>query len=199
MNRKTIEKVISVFLAFMLCIGIFGIISQFTNEAGKDFKSFYITYKNEKIADKNSQLIFDWTKKQRFDIAYTFEFLGQDEKAKDYDVKILSKADSNSEFTFTVDGETQTYKSGIDLSEVFSLDKKSTYFVFKAPEGASLQAVLQNLYPGTVEAPKLHSLENPYIFTLIVTSYDKSVVYNIDFSFSPVVEGLVLNSDWWVF
>ena len=193
MNGKTIEKVISIFLTFMLCIGLFGIISQFTNEVVKDYKSFDITYKNEKIADKNPRLIFDWTEKQRFDVAYTFDFLGQDEKAKDYDVKILSKIEPDSEFTFTVDGETQTYKSGIDLSKAFSLEKQATYFVFKAPEGASLQAVLQNLYSGTVEAPKLNSLKNPYVFTLIVMSYDKSVVYNIDFSFYPVVEGLVLN------
>ena len=186
MNKKSIEKIISTILVLMLCVGFFGIISQFTNGFQEDFKTFYVTYKTEKITVKNTKRVLGVDETHRFDVVYMFEF--EETESPDYSVKIISNATKESAFTFTVDGETKTYTDGIDLSKAFDLKKEASFFTFTISKDESLQTVLQKVYGGTVEVSKMSDIENPYLFTLVVSSYDESVVYNIDFGFSYFIE-----------
>ena len=187
MNKNTIAKAISALLVLLLCVGIIAVIAQFMNGFQEEFKTFYLTYKNENIMSANTKRFFEPGEEHRFDVTYTFEFVDENEKPQDYNVKIVSNVDEGNEFTFTVDGETKKYTDGMDLSKAFSLKKQDTYFVFTIPEKATLQSILHSIYGGTVVAPDLSDFENLYLFALVVSSYDESVTYNIDFSFGEEV------------
>ena len=193
MNKKNTEKIISAILVVVLCICVFGMFSQFTNGFKDGFKTFYITYKNEKILSKNTKHVFKINEANRFDVTYVFSFLYEDEgRETDYSVKVISNTEESNVFNFTVNGETKTYEQNVDLSKAFTIDKRDSYFVFTIPEDTSLKSILQTVYGGVVESPKISDFENPYLFTLVVSSYDESVVYNMDFTFSNY-EGIIIN------
>lgn len=192
MNKKNITKAITSVLLLLLLVGVIGIIAHFTNGFKEDFKTFYVTYADEDIMSTNSKLNLPRGDDYRFDVTYTFEFVDENEKSQDYNVKIVSNVDEGNEFTFTVDGETKKYTDGMDLSKAFSLKKQDTYFVFTIPEKATLQSILHSIYGGTVVAPDLSDFENSYLFSLVVSSYDESVTYNIDFSLGEEVTKIQL-------
>lgn len=201
MKKKKIENIISFILVGMLCTGMFGIFSQLSNSFSDDFiedtivgssgeyTSFYLTHEKKNIY-RDTNMTFTANKDYRFDVKYTFDFLYSEKPT--YNVKIISNAKNNA-FQFTVNGESQFYLDGIDFSQAFSLQKYDSFFVFEVSKDLTLEAVLSTVYGGkTVEAPLLSVFENPYLFTLVVSSYDEKVVYNIDFTFVPI-EGFLLN------
>ena len=200
MKKKNIENLISFVLVFMLCVGAFGLFSQFfdgvSDELSEGYSSFYLTHE-EKSIYCDTAMTFKINKEYRFDVNYTSSFSEVDEDI-DYNVKIVSNAKNNA-FQFTVNGANHVYLDGLDLSKAFSLEKYDTFFVFRISDELNLETILQTVYEGkTVTAPLMSSFTNPYLFTLVVSSYDENFVYNIDFTFVNI-EDFSLNNDVVVF
>lgn len=104
------------------------------------------------------------------------------------------------DFDFTVDGERYLYSKEDDLTAAFGLNKQDTYFELVIPEDFSLQYALQSCYSGqTVVVPTEAEQGNPYPYTLVVSSYNESVVYRINLSVGAEVTGVTLDPEQIIF
>ena len=183
MNKKALTKALSVFISLLLCITVFAVIAKFTNNFSEDFKTFYVTYNDNKILARESKLFLSPGEEHVFEVTYTFEFLDEGEEGNtDYDVKIVPNVDEETDFTYTVDGNEYAYSSLEDLTKGFELKKYDTYFTLNLPQNMSLESVLENIYEKDVDAPKDEECPNSYLYTIVVSSYNESVVYYIDFN-----------------
>ena len=192
MNKTNITKIISSALLLLVLVGVIGVISHFTNGFKEDFKTFYVTYAGEGIMSTNSKVILPRGEEHRFDVTYIFEDLDEEAEPKDYHVEIVSNVEKGNEFAYTVDGGKVTYVDGMYLTKAFKLDKQDRYFTLTLPENISLEKVLESVYGKEVETPKDEDCADPYLYTLVVTSYDESVRYYIDFSLDSQVTKIQL-------
>lgn len=187
MNKTNITKIISSVLLLLVLVGVIGMIAHFTNGFKEDFKTFYVTYAGEDIMSQNSKLKLSRGEEHRFDVTYTFDNLDEETEPKDYYVEIVSNVEKGNEFEYTVDGEKITYVDGMYLTNAFEIEKQDTYFTLTLPEDISLEKVLESVYGKDVEAPKDEDCADPYLYTLVITSYDESVRYYIDFALAAEV------------
>jgi hypothetical protein len=176
-----------------------GVIAHFTNGFREDFKTFYVTYAGEDILSEKSNLELSRGEEHRFDVTYIFEGLDEEETPKGYSVEIVSYIEKGKEFEYTVDDEKITYVDGMYLTNAFQIDKQDMYFTLTLSEDISLEKVLESVYEKDVEAPNDLERMEPYLYTLIVSSYDESVVYYIDFAFHIGVTGVTLDKSEMVF
>lgn len=196
MNKNKIVKAISALLVFLLCVGIFAMVARFTNGFTEDFKTFYITYNGKKLFSSDNQFFLAREEEHRFDVTYVFEFLDDDEEPnKDYNVKIIPNVDDKTDFTFTIDGEEYAYSEVGELTKGFLLDKQDTYFILSLTKDTCLESVLEGVYGKDVDAPKDEYCPSPYLYTLVITSYDESVTYFIDFAIGKGVTEIELDTD----
>ena len=183
-------KVIGIILVLLLVAGLVAVIYKFTNGFNEDFKTFYVEYDGEQILSENSAMTFTEGKTHRFDVKYTFD-TGQTE-ARDYSVEIVPNVEKD--FEYTVDGETYLYSKAGDLSAAFALNKQDSYFAITLREDMTIQSVLETVYPGQqVEVPETAADENPFPYTLIVSSYNGNVSYRIAFDLGTDVTGITLD------
>lgn len=139
-------------------------------------------------ADSKLHLVEGQT--HRFDVKYTFD--AGNAEPKDYNVKVIPNAERD--FDFTVDGERYLYSKEGDMTAAFGLNKQDTYFELVLPEDFALQYALQSCYPGKeVIVPEEAEQGNPYPYTLVVSSYNESVTYNIRLSVGAEVTGVTLD------
>ena len=193
---QTAAKVIGVILVLALLAGIVAVIYRFTNGFNEDFKTFYVEYDGKQILTANSKLPLVSGNTHRFDVKYTFD-TGSSEP-KDYNVKVVPNA--TRDFDFTVDGERYLYSKENDLTAAFGLNKQDTYFELVLLEDFSLQYALQCCYPGQeVVVPDEAESGNTYPYTLVVSSYNESVVYRIDLSVGAEVTGVTLDPEQIIF
>ncbi len=193
---QTAAKVIGVILVLALLAGIVAVIYRFTNGFNEDFKTFYVEYDGEQILTADSQMYLVSGNTHRFEVRYTFD-MGNAEP-KDYSVKVVPNAERD--FDFTVDGERYLYSKENDLTSAFGLNKQDTYFELVLPEDFTLQYALQSCYPGKeVVVPEEAEQGNPYLYTLVISSYNKSVVYRIDLSVGEEVTGVTLDPEQIIF
>lgn len=187
---QTAAKVIGVILVLLLLAGIVAVIYRFTNGFNEDFKTFYVEYDGEQILTANSELALKSGETHRFGVKYTFDT--ENSEPKDYIVKVIPNAQRD--FDFTVDGERYLYSKENDMTAAFGLNKQDTYFELVIPEDFSLQYALQSCYPGQeVIVPEEAEDGNAYPYTLVVSSYNESVVYRIDLSVGAEVTGVTLD------
>ena len=93
-----------------------------------------------------------------------------------------------------MDGETYLYSKTGELSAAFSLKKQKSYFEITLREDMTIQSVLETVYPGQqVEVPETAADENPFPYTLIVSSYNGNVSYRIAFDLGTDVTGITLD------
>ena len=199
MNKTKIVKIITSILLALLLVGTMGVIAHFTNGFREDFKTFYITYEGEDILSEKSGLELSRGEAHRFDVAYIFEDLDKEEEPKGYSVEIVSSVEKGKEFEYTVDGEKISYVDGMYLTNAFQIEKQDTYFTLTLPEDISLEKVLESVYEKDVEEPNDVESAEPYLYTLVVSSYDESVTYHIDFAFYIGVTGVTLDKSEVVF
>ena len=193
---QTAAKVIGVILVLLLLAGIVAVIYRFTNGFNEDFKTFYVEYDGEQILTANSELALKSGETHRFDVKYTFDT--ENSEPKDYIVKVIPNAQRD--FDFTVDGERYLYSKENDMTAAFGLNKQDTYFELVIPEDFSLQYALQSCYPGQeVIVPEEAEDGNAYPYTLVVSSYNESVVYRINLSVGAEVTGVTLDPEHIVF
>lgn len=183
-------KIIGIILVLLLAAGLVAVIYKFTNGFNEDFKTFYVEHEGKQILSENSEMTFTEGKTHRFDVKYTFD-TGQAE-ARDYSVEIVPNAEQD--FEYTVDGETYLYSKTGELSAAFSLKKQKSYFEITLREDMTIQSVLETVYPGQqVEVPETAADENPFPYTLIVSSYNGNVSYRIAFDLGTDVTGITLD------
>lgn len=183
-------KIIGIILVLLLAAGLVAVIYKFTNGFNEDFKTFYVEHEGKQILSENSEMTFTKGKTHRFDVKYTFD-TGQAE-ARDYSGEIVPNAEQD--FEYTVDGETYLYSKTGELSAAFSLKKQKSYFEITLREDMTIQSVLETVYPGQqVEVPETAADENPFPYTLIVSSYNGNVSYRIAFDLGTDVTGITLD------
>ena len=199
MNKTKMAKIITCVLLALLLVGTVGLIAHFTNGFREDFKTFYITYAGEDILSEKSKLALSRGEEHRFEVRYIFEGLSEETEPKGYSVEVLANVEKGKEFEYSVDGEKITYVDGMYLTDVFQIDKQDMYFTLTLSEDISLEKVLESVYEKDVEAPNDLERMEPYLYTLIVSSYDESVVYYIDFAFHIGVTGVTLDKSEVVF
>ena len=199
MNKTKIVKIITSVLLALLLVGTMGVIAHFTNGFREGFKTFYITYAGEDILSEKSKLELSRGEEHRFDVTYIFEDLNEETEPKGYSVEIVSNIEKGKEFEYTVNGEKITYVDGMYLTNVFQIDKQDTYFTLTLPEDISLVKVLESVYEKDVEVLNNVEATEPYLYTLVVSSYDESVTYHIDFAFYIGVTGVTLDKSEVVF
>lgn len=180
-NRiRTIVKVIVSVLCVLLVVLAICFVFKYTNGFDEDFKTFYIEHDGEQILTERVEKGFYLLKVERFDVKYTFgDNLSQN---KDYSVKIIPNAIKD--FMFEVDGLLYRYSSVSDLSAGFSLNKQPTYFEFSTLT-YTMNDILDRVYDSHVTLINYSEIDNPYPFSLIVSSYNERINYRIDFVIAP--------------
>ena len=199
MNKTKIVKIITSVLLALLLVGTMGVIAHFTNGFREDFKTFYITYEGEDILSEKSSLELPRGEEHRFDVTYIFEGLDKEAEPKGYSVEIVSNVEKGKEFEYSVDGEKVRYVDGMYLTNVFQIDRQDTYFTLTLPEDISLKKILESVYEKDVEVLNNVEATEPYLYTLVVSSYDESVTYHMDFAFYIGVTGVTLDKSEVVF
>lgn len=186
-KTKTVFKALGTIVALLLLVGIIGIVLKFTNGGNEAFKTFYVVHGEEEIFSAQSTAVYKRGETQRYDVKYTFD-MGTS-KPRDFSVKVVSAATEDTQFKYTVDGKELTYTSGIDLTAGFKLTKSDTYFTLELDEELTLQKVLDKVYAGkAVKIPEEENRPGRYQFSLVISSYNDSVIYRIDFCFYQRVE-----------
>lgn len=187
---KTIATVIGYVLVVVILVTVVGLIYRFTNGFNEDFKTFYIEYDGNQIFTTDSKMSLDTGTTYRFDVKYTFDT--ENSEPKDYSVKVIPNVERD--FDFTVDGERYLFSKEADLTSAFDLKKQDTYFEITISSDFCLRYVLQSCYPGQeVVVPDEAEIGNTYPYTLVVSSYNDSVVYKIDLSVGVDVIGVTLD------
>ena len=194
MKKNNIKTAISSFLVLLLCLGVVGLFFSFTNGFTEDFKTFYLTYNGKDIFATKSKMYFVSGEEHCFDVTYTFEFLDEDEEMNtDYSVKIIPNRDKNVDFSFTMDGKDYAFSDVEELTNGFKIDKQEKSFSIFIPEDLTMEKILENVYGKDVTLLSDKNFSTLYLYTLVVTSYDESVTYYIDFGFGESATGLQLD------
>ena len=168
-GAKTVVSIIVWVLILLLLGGAMAAIIHFTNGGSEDFKTFYLVHDGKDLTAAHSYAYYEQGE-QRFDVKYTFG-LGAD-------------------FDLFVEQERSAWSSVGELNQVFALKKETTYFTFTIPEEKSVKEILEKLYPDDeVTAPVEQELPSPspYLYSLIVSSYNESVTFRIDFSLIEII------------
>ena len=189
MKTKKITKILSFFLLMLLFLGLFAMLARMTKGTKESFKTFTVHYQEQELTSE-SRLLLPPRTKHRFDVAY-------DNGAKGYYVSIIPNDGEDINFTFTVGGRGYAYKDVGDITKGFKLTKYDEYFILDFSEGISMEKILEKVYGKNVEIPNVP--KKNFLCTLLVSSYDESVTYYIDFAFDARVEGVILDKDKVVF
>ena len=159
-------KIIICVLGILVIAGIMAFILKLTNGGTDEFKFFYITDESGKVyATKDSVKLRSETETQ-FNVNYTLtnENMG-------YTVKVVPVITDETEFEYTVDGETVKYSAELDLTPAFNIKTYDEYFTIIVPD--EMRTILTAVHAGkTVEVPEGIDLLNTSYFSLVVTSYN---------------------------
>ncbi len=178
---RTFAKIIGYGLVLLLIVAAIGFAYKYTNGFNEDLKTFYVEYSGKQILTTESKMTLKSGSVHRFNVKYTFD--KDDAEPKDYKVKIVPNV--TRDFDFMVDGEKHIFSKVGDLTAVFAPVKSQMYFELSLPETLSLREVLKKAYNGTgASVPDDAEKNNPYPYTLVISSYNDKVTYNIDFTFS---------------
>lgn len=176
---KTFAKIIGYGLVLLLLAAALGFTYKFTNGFNEDLKTFYIEYNGKQILTTENKLTFNKEVVHRFDIKYTFD--KEDAEPKGYKIKIVPNMTRN--FDYTVDGEKYLFSKVGDLAAAFEPIMHETFFELYLPESTSFSGILKKAHNGnSVSVPSDALTNNPYPFSLKISSYNDKVTYNIDFT-----------------
>ena len=177
-KRNTLIGVITAIILVLIVVGIVGLVYSLTNGFNEEFKTFLVEHDGERILASDSETYLECDKEHTFDVRYIFD--DPNGEAREYGVKVIANTDVD--FDFTVDDKQYTWKAMGDISSAFGLVKHESSFTLTIPEDCTAQKVLETLYPGKkVDAPSDREISSLYLYTLVVSSYNGAVTYNIDF------------------
>lgn len=182
-NKAT--KIITYILLVLAVITVIGVIARFTNGFTSDFKTFYVTVDGKDIMISSGSYLVTNENPLQVDVKYTFNFVT--DEMKDYSVKIVPNKIENSDFTYTVDGESKSFQSETDLTAAFVIDKSERSFTVK-PKGKTLTEVLTAFYGKEVTDCENKGYTD--MFTMVITSYNGEASVKVNFAVAGKVTGI---------
>ncbi len=191
-NKAT--KITTYILLILAVITVIGVIARFTNGFTSDFKTFYVTVDGKDIMISSGGYLVTNENPLKVDVKYTFNFVT--DEMKDYSVKIVPNKIENSDFTYTVDGESKSFQLETDLTAAFEINKGEKSFTVK-PKGKSLTEVLTAFYGKEVTDCENKGYTD--MFTIVVTSYNGEASVKLNFTIAGKVVGVVLDREVIVF
>ena len=195
MTKTKIGQVISYIVILLVIVAVVGVFAHFTNGFTSDFKTFYVSVDGKDVMISGSGYAISENEPLSVDVKYTFGSFNKNE-TKDYSVKIIPNKIENSDFTYTVDGESKSFQLETALTAAFEIDKGEKSFTVK-PKGKSLTEVLTAFY-GT-EVTDCENKGYTDMFTIIVTSYNGEASVKLNFTIAGKVVGVVLDREVIVF
>ena len=195
MTKSKIGQVVSYIVILLVIVAVIGVFAHFTNGFTSDFKTFYVSVDGKDVMISGNGYVISENEPLSVDVKYTFGAFNKDEN-KGYSVKIVPNKIENSDFTYTVDGESKSFQSETDLTAAFEIDKGEKSFTVK-PKGKSLTEVLTAFY-GT-EVTDCENKGYTDMFTIIVTSYNGEASVKLNFTIAGKVVGVVLDREVIVF
>ena len=195
MTKTKIGQVVSYIVILLVIVAVIGVFAHFTNGFTSDFKTFYVSVDGKDVMISGSGYTISDNEPLSVDVKYTFGSFNKNE-TKDYSVKIIPNKIENSDFTYTVDGESKSFQLETDLTAAFEIDKGEKSFTVK-PKGKSLTEVLTAFY-GT-EVTDCENKGYTDMFTIIVTSYNGEASVKLNFTIAGKVVGVVLDREVIVF
>ena len=195
MTKSKIGQVVSYIVILLVIVAVIGVFAHFTNGFTSDFKTFYVSVDGKDVMISGNGYVISKNEPLSVDVKYTFGSFNKNE-TKDYSVKIIPNKIENSDFTYTVDGESKSFQSETDLTAAFEIDKGEKSFTVK-PKGKSLTEVLTAFY-GT-EVTDCENKGYTDMFTIIVTSYNGEASVKLNFTIAGKVVGGVLDREVIVF
>ena len=175
---QVVKAILSVLIVAALIAGVV-FMYKFTNGFNEDFKSFYVEYNGNKILSADSEIALKTDNEYRFNVKYTFD--NHNAEPRGYNVKIVPHV--TKDFIYYVDGEPHSF-SEINLDYAFRLWKFDSYFDLQLTRDLTFGNVLRRAAQGgaITMLPDNALTDNPYPFTIQISSYDNSVTYNINFT-----------------
>ena len=195
MTKSKIGQVVSYIVILLVIVAVIGVFAHFTNGFTSDFKTFYVSVDGKDVMISGNGYVISESEPLSVDVKYTFGSFNKNE-TKDYSVKIIPNKIENSDFTYTVDGESKSFQLETDLTAAFEIDKGEKSFTVK-PKGKSLIEVLTAFY-GT-EVTDCENKGYTDMFTIIVTSYNGEASVKLNFTIAGKVVGVVLDREVIVF
>ena len=195
MTKSKIGQVVSYIVILLVIVAVIGVFAYFTNGFTSDFKTFYVSVDGKDVMISGNGYVISENEPLSVDVKYTFGSFNKNE-TKDYSVKIIPNKIENSDFTYTVDGESKSFQLETDLTAAFEIDKGEKSFTVK-PKGKSLTEVLTAFY-GT-EVTDCDNKGYTDMFTIIVTSYNGEASVKLNFTIAGKVVGVVLDREVIVF
>ena len=181
---KTICIALILVAIVALIVGVIVYFSKMTNGFQEDFKTFYLEYEGKEITAKESKLSLNPDSENRFDIKYFVGFEPNENADNTYSVEIIPNG-AYGDLVYTVDGKKYCYGDMENFAGIFKVERNEKYFTVTAPKEVTLMALLSAKYPEqAVELSGDFAEENNYYYTLRVSTYSGSTVYNINFNFN---------------
>ena len=195
MTKSKIGQVVSYIVILLVIVAVIGVFAHFTNGFTSDFKTFYVSVDGKDVMISGNGYVISENEPLSVDVKYTFDAFNKNE-TKDYSVKIIPNKIENSDFTYTVDGESKSFQSETNLTAAFEIEKGEKSFTVK-PKGKSLTEVLTAFYGTEVTACENKGYTD--MFTIIVTSYNGEASVKLNFTIAGKVVGVVLDREVIVF
>ena len=177
--RLIAGAVLGLLLLALIGLGIWFILDR-TNGGTEDFRAFAVTMDGEEVRSTNERRSL---LQGEHTVSADYLFGG------DYDYTVDIVPAEGTRFNYTVDGKVYPWSDQKDLAKAFALTKGEGGFSFTVP--ANLAAVLAALYPDAdIVAPKEGEFKDPYIYALVISSYNEKTTYIITFSIAVPIEGV---------
>ena len=178
--RAITGAILTIVLLALIGFGIWFVLDR-TNYGTEDFRAFAVTVDGKEVKSTNerrSLLQGEHTVSASYLLGGDF----------DYTVDIVPAGS----FNYKTDEVWHRWGNQQDLTKAFSLEKEEKGFSFTVPK--NLATVLATLYPGAdIVAPKESELQDPYIYTLVISSYNEKMAYAITFSIAIDIDGVDTN------
>lgn len=191
MKKGNVGRIVSYILIFMVIVATIGVFAYFTNGFTSDFKTFYVSINGKDVMTSQGGFVATTKEPLAVDVKYTFGALNKDEN-KGYSVKIVPNKIENSDFTYTVDGESKSFQSVTDISNGFEIAKGEKSFTV-TPKGETIVEVLSAIYGKEVTDCESKGYND--MFTLVVTSYNGEATVKLNFSLTLKVTGVTLDKE----
>lgn len=144
MKKGNVGRIVSYILILMVIVATIGVFAYFTNGFTSDFKTFYVSVNGKDVMTSQGGLVATTKEPLAVDVKYTFGAFNKDEN-KGYSVKIVPNKIENSDFTYTIDGESKSFQSETDISNGFEIVKGEKSFTV-TPKGETIVEVLSAIY-----------------------------------------------------
>ena len=195
MTKSKIGQVVSYIVILLVIVAVIGVFAHFTNGFTSDFKTFYVSVDGKDVMISGSGYAISENEPLSVDVKYTFGSFNKNE-TKDYSVKIVPNKIENSDFTYTVAGESKSFQSETDISNGFEIVKGEKSFTIR-PKGETISEVLSAVYDKEVTDCENKGYTD--MFTIIVTSYNGEASVKLNFTIAGKVVGVVLDREVIVF